>query len=167
MTTIQNIKVGTKLIDGGVAYKVIKITTEKIEDRDEKILYYKPFFANSNNSSLQCSIPEKNLSVANIRTPLSKEKIDELFSILEAKIKLKTEMETDEALGILALNDTFELAQVLKKYSKEKNKKGPDFPKTKNDLLTRALDMIAEEVALVTNTSLEVAKLNITSALNL
>ena len=167
MENQTKIKVGSKLVDGGTVYLVTKIAIEKVLDKSEKVLYYKPFYKNVNNAGLYCSIPERNLSVANIRMPLTKEEIDELFSVLATGVKEKTELEVDEALNILSLNKTLEIAYVIKKYSKEKAKKGTDFGKTKNDLLEKAFALITEEVALVTKTSPEDAKNKLSSAMNL
>ena len=63
----ENIRVGSKLIEGGRVYKIFKI--------EEEIIYYKPYFSKKADTSMICSIPKHNLSSTLIREPLSKKDI--------------------------------------------------------------------------------------------
>ena len=166
MKPTNTTKVGTKLIDGGVVYEVYKILSEKLQDKEERIIHYRPYYKNVTNNTLQCSVPESKLLVTALRSPVSKHDIDELFFYLSAKLKQNRELEIDDAAAILSMNNIREIAFVIKKYWKESIKNGIDFKKSKKDLLEKAIDMITEEVALVTDLSLDNAREKITSALN-
>ncbi|KKQ98771.1 MAG: hypothetical protein UT24_C0001G0052 [Candidatus Woesebacteria bacterium GW2011_GWB1_39_12] len=161
-------EIGTKLIEKGVVYEVFKILKQKLQDQDkeERIIHYKPYFKNVYNNTLICSIPESSILSCNLRTPASKEEIRELFFYLSVKSKKNKELDIDDASAILSLNNIRETAYVIRKYWKESLKKGIDFKKSKKDLLKKAIDMIIEEVALVTKTSPDGAREKITSALN-
>jgi RNA polymerase-interacting CarD/CdnL/TRCF family regulator len=67
---------------------------------------------------------------------------------------------------MLSLNDIRKVAFVIKKYWKEQRKKRLEFTKVKRDLLEKAIDLISEEIAFVTQTSLVNTKLKIARVLN-
>ncbi|KKQ52750.1 hypothetical protein A2865_04120 [Candidatus Woesebacteria bacterium RIFCSPHIGHO2_01_FULL_39_17] len=159
-------EVGTKLIDGGVVYIVYKILKEKLQDKEERIIHYKPYFKNVYNSTLVCSIPESSILNTDLRIPASKKEIKELLFYLSVKLRKNKELDLDDASAILSLNNISDAAYVIRKFWKESLKKGVDFKKSKKDLLKKAINMIIEEVALVTKTSPDSARENITTALN-
>jgi RNA polymerase-interacting CarD/CdnL/TRCF family regulator len=166
MKPTNTTKVGTKLVDGGVVYEVYKILDEKLQDKEERIIHYRPYYKNINNTTLVCSVPESSLPNTALRPPVSKKDIDELFFYLSAKLKQNKELIIDDAESILYMNNIRDIAYVIKKFWKESVKKEVDFKKSKKDLLEKAILMITEEVALVTGTSLDTARKRITSALN-
>lgn len=152
-------KKGNKLIEMGKVYKVFKI--------EEKIMYYRPYFINSTNNTLICSIPEKNIYPNDLRKPVSKKELDEILIYLSEKPKRDIEYDTLKAQIDLKLNDIYETAKVLRLCVRERNKEGKNYTKTKKDVLNNAIEMMVEEVALVFEISLEEAQQKIKSSVNI
>ncbi len=159
-------KVGSILIEGGIVYKVYKVKPEIINGKSEKILYYRPYYKNINNNTLDCSIPESSLAFSNLRQPHTKEEIDKFFKHLSSEMNERKDLDIEDAATILKLNDIYDIAFVIKFYWKESIKDGVTFTKTKSDLLKRAVSTIIEEVAFVMGTSMETAGDKITKHLN-
>ena len=107
MSGNENIRVGSKLIEGGRVYKIFKI--------EEKIIYYKPYFSKKADTSMICSIPKHNLSSTLIREPLSKKDIQIFLKGLAIEPE-NYEIDNNEAKNILNLNDLKETMKLLCRY---------------------------------------------------
>jgi RNA polymerase-interacting CarD/CdnL/TRCF family regulator len=150
--------VGSKIVERGKVYKVYKILEKQIEGKTERVIYYKPYFINTRNDTLICSIPETSLKDTKIRTPISEEKVKEVFVSMKKRIRITKPLDTSEAKDTLNLNDIDKSVRVLKKYWREKKRNSDKFTKTKKDVLEMAIRRIVEEIALVENLSLEKAE---------
>lgn len=166
MGKTKRLKIGSKLIEKGKTYRVFKIKKKKIEDKYQRIIYYKPFFKNSLNESIVCSIPESSIINAHIRKPVSKDKIDEVLTVLSKRIRERQPLDIIKAKDILNSDDIFKTAKILKRYWKAQKREGEALSKSKKDVLNLAIDRIVEEVALVSGISLSKAKDKIIAALN-
>ena len=162
----DNIKIGSKIIEGGTAYEVFKIEKTKNGNETTKIVYYKPFFEDSNNGGIVCSIPVDNISPPEMRKPVSKSEIEEIFVFLSKRTKGNIDVDITQAKDTLKLNSLTKTAEVLKDVFKEKKAKGEEFSKSKKDLLEAAIGKMIEEIALVYRVSLSTAEKKISSALD-
>jgi RNA polymerase-interacting CarD/CdnL/TRCF family regulator len=155
----KKFRVGSKIVDNGQVFTVFKIHKKK-DDRGEieRILHYKPYFKRSENNLLKCSIPEKNLKQANIRDPVSKQEIDEILKKLRKKIRPRNPVDAVAAKTKLKHNNIHTTAGVLKRFWKEKKRKGDSLSKTQRDIFDNALNKIVEEVAIVKGIKLEKAE---------
>jgi RNA polymerase-interacting CarD/CdnL/TRCF family regulator len=165
MGKTKRFKVGSKLIEKGVVYRVYKIEIEKTNGKVERVIHYRPYYTDYVNSTLVCSIPESSLD-ENIRRPVSKKEINELLRDLSKKSRKRNSLDAVKAKKILNSNDIHKTAKVLKKYWREKKRNGASFTGTKRGILEIAINRIIEEIAIVKGTSLDKAKKEITSALN-
>ena len=169
MSGNENIRVGSKLIEGGRVYKIFKI--------EEEIIYYKPYFSKKviytekferefkkADTSMICSIPKHNLSSTLIREPLSKKDIQIFLKGLAIEPE-NYEIDNNEAKNILNLNDLKETMKLLCRYWKEKNKTETNFSESKKRVLVAAAERICEEIACVFEISLEKAENKLTAAL--
>ena len=145
MSGNENIRVGSKLIEGGRVYKIFKI--------EEEIIYYKPYFSKKADTSMICSIPKHNLSSTLIREPLSKKDIQIFLKGLAIEPE-NYEIDNNEAKNILNLNDLKETMKLLCRYWKEKNKTETNFSESKKRVLVAAAERICEEIACVFELSL-------------
>lgn len=166
MQTINKIKVGSALIEGGVVYKVIKIMKDGSQNNSDRIIYYKPFYKNVSNSTLECSIPESSLKLSNFRDPSSKEEILALFSNLKLNRHDESDLDIENAAEMLKLNDIRQIAFVIKSFWKDSLNDGLGFTKTKSDLLKKAVSTIVEEIAYVMELSLDEAKNRISKTIS-
>ncbi len=162
----QKLRVGNKLIEYGKVYRVFKIEKKGIDGKTERIIHYKPFFVNSLNDTLICSIPESGLKEANIRRPISKVEVRDLVKVLRKRTKVIKPIDANEAKDAMKLNDIYETAKVLRKFWREKKKKKDTFTKNKSDVLESAMQRVVEEFAIVQKISLTKAKERLESTLN-
>ena len=160
-------KVGNILIENGNVYKVYKITVEEISSKSERILYYRPLSKKSGIESLECSIPENSLLVSNMRMLSSKAEIDNFFKTLSSNDFLSTEeIDTDNAIKLLALNNIQKTALVIKYYWKEIVKSNAVTTKTMRDVFEKSINSILDEVSLVTGETPEKTRVKIEKQLN-
>ncbi|HLA03650.1 hypothetical protein A3D84_03290 [Candidatus Woesebacteria bacterium RIFCSPHIGHO2_02_FULL_42_20] len=165
MSSPGNIKIGSKLVEGGKVYTVYKIEEKTIDGAPRRIICYKPHFSDYTNDTVVCSLPEDNLQEANIRRPISLTELENIIRNLSSGPQ-REELDVVEAKVTLGGNDIYESVEILKIYWREKNKNEEGFTKAKKDILNLALEKIVEEVALIQKTSLEAARTAITKALS-
>jgi RNA polymerase-interacting CarD/CdnL/TRCF family regulator len=162
----ENIKIGSKIIEGGTAYEVFKIKNTKNGNGTQRIVFYKPCFDNSNSSDIVCSIPEHNITPPDMRKPVSKKEMEEVFVFLSKKTTSNAEVDIMKSKDVFRLNDIFKTAEVLRDVFKEKMLKGEEFSKSKRDLMDASVGKMVEEIALVYRVSLEGAKKKLFVALD-
>lgn len=166
MKNDKKLQVGSKFVEHGRVYNVFKIERKKIEEKIERIIFYRPYFKNFKNNTLICSIPEKNIKeYTHIRAPISKKDLTELLKNFPKKTKDEKNVDIVEAKTILTSNDIEKTAEVFKRFWREKQRSGVDFTKAKKDILAKAVDSMIEEAALVLETSLEKAQEKIESSI--
>ncbi len=153
------LKVGDKIVDFGQVYRIFKIEKRKnTEGKREKVISFKPFFRNRQNKGLVCSIPIKNISLTNIRRPISKRKLKELLKRLSKKPETKKPINTKKARNTLNLNGVQKAAQVLKRIWLDKNDGSTNLTKAKRDILDLSMKRLVEEVAFVFGISVAQAR---------
>lgn len=162
----DKIKIGSKIIEGGTAYQVFKIENTKNGSETQSIVFYKPCFDNSNSSDIVCSIPEHNINPPDMRRPVSKKEMEEVFIFLSKKTTSNAEVDIMKSKDVFRLNDIFKTAEVLRDVFKEKILKGEEFSKSKRDLMDASVGKMVEEIALVYRVSLEGAKKKLFVALD-
>lgn len=165
MKNIKNFAVGDKIINFNKVYIIFKIIKEKIKDKKEQIISFKPFFKNEKKNSLTFSIPVNNIDKTNIRKPLSKKELKQLLNELSKTPDIETPIEIDKINDDLNSNDPNIHVQILKCLWREKNDETTNFTKTRSDVLGLTIKLLLEEVALVSGVSLEKAEEKIKTAL--
>lgn len=164
-TKKRKIRVGSKIIEGGKVYRVFKIKKVKSDGESDRIIFYKPYFKDDINRTVVCSIPESSLIDTHIRSPITKIEVDEVFIELSRRIRGENQIDVTKDKTDLILNDIDVTVQLIRRYWREKTVNTDGFSKTKRDFLERAVDIVAQEVAVVKNTSLENAVDKVFSAL--
>ena len=143
---------GDKMIEFGRVWRIFEV--ERREGRI--ILFFRPFFKTTDRE-ITGSIPEKNVRMAGMRRPSSKERIKELLGKLAKEKGEEREMGKIEAESVLKENDlkrTIWLLQVLKR---EKKRSPEEFHK-KRAVFERAMNSLHEETAASFNFSLKKAQ---------
>jgi len=158
-------KVGSKLIEGGRVYNVYKIKKEKVLEKTQRIIHYRPFYMNCRNDDIDCSIPESNLDQTDMREPVTKKEIRKILRSLSVKSGERKRINPPEAKTSLYLNDIHKTFDVIKSYWGEKKQNGSEFTKVKKDILGSGTDRAVEEVAYIIGISLDNAKQKIIKAL--
>jgi len=152
-------KVGDKTIDFGQVYRIFKIKKKKdVEDKEEKIIHFRPYFRTKQNKTSSCSIPVKNIGLTHIRRPISKRKLKELLKSLSKKPETKKPINTKKVRNTLNLNKAQKTAQVLKRIWLDKNDESTNFTKAKRDILDSLMKGLVEEVAFVFGISVAQAR---------
>lgn len=159
------LKVGSKIVEGGKAYKVTRVEKKKIKEIDQKIIHYEPYFKDSNNRSLICSIPESSLEDANIRKPVTAVVIKEILKSLSKKPKYTQPLNNLKAKEVLKTNGIRRTSKVLKNYWRAKIKNDGMLTKSEKDVFEEALQKLAEEVAMIQRTLPRTAETKILNAL--
>lgn len=164
------VKVGDELVELGKVYKVFKIEDKmSFDGKVEKHIFFKPLFSTSDNQTLSCSIPLKNIGQANIRRPLSKKKISEIInslSTLKTLDKKDLMLDINVAKDILKMNDPLECARVLRTIWSEINGEDVIATKSRRDVFDLSIKTLAQEVALACDLSLEKAEKKLHKALS-
>lgn len=159
-------KVGDKIVRFGQVYRIFRIKKQKrTKDEKETIIFFSPYLKTRKNRTLICSIPVNNIDKTNIRRPISKKGLRQLFKKLSQKSDIKTPFNTTKARGQLSLNDPYENVEILKHLWQEKKNESTSFTKTREDVFRLALKRLMEEVALVKGVSIGEARRQIKAAL--
>ena len=104
----DKIKIGSKIIEGGTAYEVFKIKNTKNGNGTQRVVFYKPCFDYSNSSDIVCSIPEHNINPPDMRKPVSKKEMEEVFIFLSKKTKSNAEVDIMKTVKIAIMIVIFE-----------------------------------------------------------
>jgi RNA polymerase-interacting CarD/CdnL/TRCF family regulator len=157
MTTTNNIKVGSYLIDSNQVYSIYKI----VDDR----LYYRPAVSGGNHPSVTGSIPAANAALAGFRPLLNSDEIKEFF-VQMAKAK-PAEEPIDSKLfkEMVITNDPLKIIPLLKQLWKSKNTPEVNFSGTSRDTLEDIISHLALEFSLSTKKSPESLRKKIMEAL--
>lgn len=159
------VKVGDELVECGKVYKVFKIADKQsFEGKVEKHVFFKPVYDSPENNTLSCTVPLKNIAVANIRRPLSKKEVAEILGFEGLQFPRGELVDMAGVKEILRKNDAHANARVLKSLWKEV--KGDEEPtKSKKDMLALSFESLIQEVALAYGISLETAQSKLEKAL--
>ena len=160
----RTIGIGSKLIEKGQVYRVFSIKREKINGSYEKVIYYKPYYKDSINSSVVCSIPIRSIEDTLIRRPITKGEANGILKGLSKRTRAKS-LDTNAAKDSLKLNDIYESARVLRRYWREKKRNKESFTKSQKDVLEVAFNRIIEEIALIYKISPTRSREKLTNAL--
>lgn len=159
-------KVGDALVDFGQVCKIFKIKKRKsIEGKEEKVIFFKPYYKTSINGGLTYSILRKNLKKTKIRKPISKKELKRLFKKLSKRESGKKFIKAIKVKEVLNLNDPKKIVLILKNLWLEKNDQSKNFTITKRGVFNLTTERLVEEVAFVGNMSLEKAREKIKKAL--
>lgn len=161
------IKVGDELVEYGKVYKVFAIEDKKTYDgKVEKHIFFKPIYETVETRTLSCAIPLKNISQANIRRPLLKKKMNEVFEILSAETDFDLELaDVTAAKEVLKLNSPHESAKVLRIMWNELNDEELNSTKSRKDMFELSLKTLSQEVAFAFDITLEKAEKKLQNAL--
>lgn len=166
MIDIGKIKVGTVIVERGRVYRVFKLKEERYNSKNQKVIYYKPYFEEPTQNGLVCSIPIESIEEANIRIPSTRKEIREIVSDLKRQVRLRNILLAKDAKSAVNENDILETVNVIKKFWAERKKRDSGkLPKSKEDILDSALDQVVQEIAYVSDISLEKAQEKVTAAL--
>jgi RNA polymerase-interacting CarD/CdnL/TRCF family regulator len=156
MIDVGKIKVGTVIVERGKIFKIFKVKEEKFNGEGQKVMYYKPYFDDPTQNGLICSIPVISVNEANIRIPSNVSEIKKVIKDLKCRVRLRNALEVNDAKLVINENDITETVFVIKKFWAERKKRETGkLPKSKEDMLESAIDQVAEEIAYVTQISLE------------
>ena len=154
-----NFKVGDKIVDSGQVSRIFKIKKQKNDDGElERVVYFKPYYPNTKNSGVICSIPLKNIEKTEIRKPLSTDEVKRLFRKLKKRKKFEENTDINKTKELLKGNDPVTNVDLIRILWIEKKHNAEYFSKNKRDVYNLAIDRFAQEFALVKGLSLEKAK---------
>jgi RNA polymerase-interacting CarD/CdnL/TRCF family regulator len=160
-----NFKVGSKIVEAGIVYRIFKIDKKTFNGKREKFIYYKPYFKNESNQTIVCSIPVSNIGQTSIRKPVSHQEINDLITLLKTKTTKTDDFDGTDAKEILKENKIKKAALVAKKYWQKKHSQEEKLSFSQRRVMQDAIDSLTEEIALVNNISLEKAEKIITTNL--
>lgn len=159
-------KVGDKIVHFGQVYKIFKIIKQKItREKEEKIIFFKPYLKTRKNRTLICSIPVNNIGKTNIRRSISKKELRPLLKKMAKKFDLKKPVNLAQAREALGSNNIQETIQVLKSLWRERNDQSVNFTESRKNFFRRLMKQLAEEIAFGSGISLVQARKKIKTAL--
>lgn len=154
-----NYRVGTKIIEAGRVYRIFKINKKKFNGKTEKCIHYRPFFKNSPQRQITCSMPETSFLSSNIRKPASKKTISELLTYLSKKAGGLTPLDAVKAKADLVSKNDFKVnIKILRKCWAEKKRKENGLTRRKQEVFNIVLEGLTEEIALAYRISLQTAE---------
>ncbi len=154
----RDIQVKDKIVRFGKVYEIFKIKNKKIEDKEEKIIYFKPIYKHDQKCEIVCSIPLKNLKKTKIRKPLMKDELLKLLKYVSKRPKKKkTKVDLNRSKKHLISNDPKKITKVLKKLWLDKQNEDTNFTPSKRAAFNVAINRLKEEVAYVFDISIKEA----------
>ncbi|KKQ42083.1 MAG: hypothetical protein US60_C0024G0012 [Microgenomates group bacterium GW2011_GWC1_37_8] len=159
-------KIGDNIIELGKVFRIFKIKKEKNSQGSyEPVIYFRPYYDDKTSEGVVCSIPVKNINVAEIRKPINKRMLNELILSLKERIIIVNFSPITELKEQLNSNNPIDTVELIKLLHKEKKVKLGNFSSSKKYILNLSMDKIVQEFALVGRVSLEQARNNIDLAL--
>jgi len=166
MKAKKTFKVGDKIVDFGQVCLIFKAKERKnLEGKEEKVIFFRPYFKNESDRTLLCSIPLKNIKKTKIRKPISKKQLAKLLKSLSQKTKEEKPINLLRFKEVLSLNEAQKTAEVLRTLWAIKMDETTTFTKSRKDIFTKAMRRLVEEVAFVSNLPLKKAEEKIERAL--
>ncbi len=157
MTVVNNIKVGSYLIDSNQVYSITKIVDDRI--------YYHPAVSGGNHPSVTGSIPAANAALAGFRPLLNADEIKKFFVEL-AKAKPSSEpIDSKLFKDMVISNDPFKIIPLLKQLWKSKNQPNVNFSGTSRDTLEDIISHLTLEFSLSSKKTPELMRKKIMDAL--
>jgi RNA polymerase-interacting CarD/CdnL/TRCF family regulator len=148
--TNKNLGTGDKIVDLGRVYRIFKVKKRRgAKGALEKVLHYRPYFKTDKNKDVVCTIPLKNIKLANIRKPISQRQLGKIFQMLSAKPNGKKAVKAVKLKSEINLNDPFKTARALKKLWLDKVDQSTSFTLAKKRVYKAAVRRLTEEVAFV------------------
>lgn len=159
MSKKKTYKVGDKIVDYGQVFRIFKIKKQKNDTGElERVIYFRPFYQGAKNSGVVCSIPLKNLELAEIRDPLSVKEIKLLFVKLKKRKRNIEYSDIGETKELFKRYDPESDIMLIRTLWKEQQDKSESFSKNKRDIFHSVVERFSQEFALVNGLSLEKAK---------
>ncbi|MFZ1721274.1 MAG: hypothetical protein WAU07_02095 [Microgenomates group bacterium] len=150
---------GDVLISNGKAHEVVEISDKKNSLGEvSRYVYFRPLFSTTNSKTILCSIPYENILTTNKRKPVSKKKLQEIFSILNSPALQEEILNVREASEVLKGNDLEQVAILAKQLWMHKQNPGCNFSLRKQQLFKKALRFLSQEIAVIENQDIESAK---------
>jgi len=166
MKNKSTLKVGDKIVEFGRIYRIFKIEKQKNDKgKDQKVIFFRPYFKSRENATLVYSIPVDSLNKASIREPFGKKELKELLKKLSQKINTKAPVNPGEMKETLSLNDPYETGRILKNLWAEKNDESINFTKSRKDAFEMTMSCLLEEAAFISGASFAEARKKIEVAL--
>jgi RNA polymerase-interacting CarD/CdnL/TRCF family regulator len=159
MNDIQHFKVGDKIVDYGQVFRIFKIRIRKVfGGKKVECIFYKQHFRRDKNQPLVCSIPKSNVKEANLRKPVSEEKIEKTLKLLGEKPNHETIINATKAATYFKENNPLETARLLRLLWLEKQDEEKKLSNRKKNIYQKALRNLVEEMAVVQNIGLKEAR---------
>jgi len=159
MNEIQHFKVGDKIVDYGQVFRIFKVGILKIfSGKKVECIFYKQHFIRDKHQPLVCSIPRSNVKEANLRKPVSEEKIEKTLKLLGEKPNQEIIVNATKADIYFKENNPLETARLLKLLWLEKQDEEKKLSNRKKNIYQKALRNLVEEMAVVQNISLKEAR---------
>ncbi|OGD53137.1 hypothetical protein A3J78_01015 [Candidatus Beckwithbacteria bacterium RBG_13_35_6] len=165
MNNSKALRVGDKIVKCNKVYIIFKIKKDKIVDKKETTILFKPYFATEFNKTLILSIPLDCIDKTNIRLPISKKELINLFGELSKHVEAEIAIDISSAKELLSLNEPYKSAEVLRRLWLEKSDESASFTQSKEEVFKLAVSQLIEEVAFVGGYTLKKAKRKMQKAL--
>jgi len=166
MSSNGTLKVGSKIVELGNVYIIFKVEKVIADEKTDRVIHYRPYFKNSFNETIVCTIPERSIVPPDIREPESRKAIREMLIYLSGRPEIVDDLDVIKAKTTLNTNILLDSARILRRSYKLKKARGDELSKNKRDVVGLAMSRVVEEVAIVYGMSLEQAERKITSALD-
>jgi len=147
-------KKGDVIVHFGKIHKIFKIEEKKIDDKKEKVIFFKPVFDTKETRSLVCSIPVSNIEKIGIRKPISKKKLQKFLKSCEKKKEVKSAISLSKAKKIIVSDDLDKIFKILKRLWSEKHKESINFTKSREKVFKNTIKRLRQEVAYIKDISL-------------
>ncbi|MBN1263133.1 MAG: hypothetical protein JW991_02130 [Candidatus Pacebacteria bacterium] len=145
----DSFRVGDKIVDLGKVFRIFKVEKRKtIEGKEERAIYFRPYFKTTQSDDLICSIPIKNINLTQIRKPMSKKRLEKLLKKVFEDESPEKPVNTNQIKEKLKSNKLEIAVRVLKKLWLDKQDESTNFSATKRDLLNLVMKRLEEEAAL-------------------
>jgi RNA polymerase-interacting CarD/CdnL/TRCF family regulator len=164
MTKQITLNLDSLFITKGKVYRVFHIE-DSPKEGDERTIHYRPYYMDSTNTTLVCSIPESSIRQIDARNPVSKAEMLKLMNSLSNVGAEVDDISAAEAKSILEQNNIHEIAMVLKVYWRARRENGGKYTRAREEIINTSIAKMLEEVALLNDISLDEARNRIKIAL--
>ncbi|MBL7159595.1 hypothetical protein ISS85_03900 [Candidatus Microgenomates bacterium] len=166
MSDHQIFKLGDKIIDAGLAYRIFEIKQgTNLNGNEESFIFYEPYFESEYANGITCSIPIRNIEKTCIRKPISKKGLEMMLESLSELPNGESQVNTTVFRESLRFNDAQKTAEILKLLWMDKADELTNFSRQKQDVFHQVMKRLTEEIALVAEISLVEAQEKIEEAL--
>jgi RNA polymerase-interacting CarD/CdnL/TRCF family regulator len=167
MPNNPDIKKGDVILEDNIAYKVVEVKNKKNNTgKLEPHVFFKYVYETKDNKGVVASIPVSSLDQVTIKSPISKNKLNQVLKKLAYKPSSKPKISLEKTATALKANDIESIGSIMRDLTIESNFSKDKFSKEKQQYLEECIHYLTQAVSTTLDISSQSAKQKIANRID-